>query len=185
MFGDLDTSFPLHTCPLTGLALNGRASFQPNAMPPSVLYTFEPIGRAVMGLELYLLFSANEQRGWLQPRPDLAGACRAAKERGLGPYIITESVIKEPDNSWPRTFDEKLLHFLRLFYESGGKERKKRTINVLEDFPMAFAQDAEEFHRILEALLDEALLRYDKSSRVQGDWVNGIQAWYHEVLLTP
>lgn len=185
MFGDLDTSFPLHACSLTGLALNGRASFQPDGMPPNVLYTFEPIGSALMDLGLYFSLSASEQRGQLQPRPDLAGACREAKERGLGPYDITERFIKGPDSSWPRTFDEKLLHFLRLFYESGGRERKKRTINVLEDFPMAFAQDAEEFHRILEALLDEALLRYDKSSRVQGDWVNGIQAWYHNVLLTP
>jgi len=185
MFSDLDTSFPLHTCPLTGLALNGRASFQPDGAPPSILYTFEPIGSAIIDLGLYFSLSACEQRGQLQPRSDLAGVCREAKERGLGPYDITEKYIKGPDSSWPCTFDEKLLHFLRLFYESGGKERKKRTINVLEDFPMAFAQDAEEFHRILEALLDEGLLRYDKSNRVQGDWVNGIQAWYYDVLLTP
>ena len=189
MIGILNNKFALYTCPLSGLKINGRATFgvagNASNEAPNVLYTFGPIGSAIIDLGQLFALSIAEQQGRLQPRTDLAGACREAKEHGFGPIDISDKFSAGPDKSWPSTFDEKCLHFLRLFYESGGKERKKRTIHVLEDFPMAFAQDAEEFYRVLESLLDEGKLRYDESSVVQGDWEGDVQAWYHGMLLTP
>jgi hypothetical protein len=191
MFNVLDNTFPLYTCPLSGLPLDNKASFRAadhspgDQFFPNVLYSFKPIGIAVIDLGLLLSFSKAEQRMQLIPRPDIAGACREAHERGTGPFNINDAFLDAPDGSWPHTFEAKQAHFLRLFYDTGGREHRSRTINVFDDFPMAFAQSPEEFHRILESLLDENLLRYAKSSRVVGDWVKGLQAWYHEVMLTP
>ena len=88
-----------------------------------------------------------------------------------------------PDSQ--KTFDEKCNHYLRYLYENGGKERKNSDINTLTDFSNALASNAEESYRIIESLLDDNLIRYDKKSVVSGDWANNIQIHYYNVLLTP
>jgi uncharacterized protein (TIGR02391 family) len=149
-----------------------------------VLYTFAPIGRAIFAFQTAIGLGQLIRQGDLKPRFDLAGLSRQASEKGEPPLVITNGVFGAPRIDVPNTFEEKREHFLRLLYESGGSEYRERTINTFDDFPMAFATDAEQFYRILKSLLAEDLIKYAKSQVVQGDWKNGIQAHYHEVLPT-
>jgi hypothetical protein len=179
----IDNEF-LHTCPLTGLKLEGRGLFKKTNSPPDVLYIFPAIGSALLDMGLLIEFDNNEESGNLRPRADLAGVCRAAHERKQKPFNISDNYYSGPDPTWPKSFEEKQAHFLQLLYDSGGNERKPRTIQTLEDFPLAFANDAEQFHRIIESLLDENLIRYNDNWVVQGDLQGDIQTTYHNVLLT-
>jgi uncharacterized protein (TIGR02391 family) len=173
-----------NTCPLTGLPTEGRATVKPIGIINDVLYTFAPIGRASFTFQTATRLAHLIRQGDFRPRLDLAGLSRQAAEKGEPPLVITNEVFGAPRADVPNTFEEKRKHFLQLLYDAGGNEYRERTINTFEDFPMAFASDAEQFFRIVKSLLAEKLICYDESSVVHGDWVNGIQAHYHNVLLT-
>jgi uncharacterized protein (TIGR02391 family) len=175
----------LTICPLTGVPTKGKATVAPLDGSKRALYTFKPIGQAVFERDHLLGIIKAIEGGNHTFRPDLAGYCREVAERGNAPVNVTYAMSREILFSAPKSFDEKSAHFLRMLYESGGKEHIKRRIVTFEDFPLAYASNPEEFHRILEALVDDGLLKYDNLSRVQGDWVDGIQAYYHNVLFTP
>lgn len=82
----------------------------------------------------------------------LAGLCRCAYELHETPPVIDTKFLDSLDSlkSIPRTFQEKYDHFLSIFYRTGGKEYKSRTIEVEDDYPLAYAKDEEEFRRIID-----------------------------------
>lgn len=180
----IDNTF-LRVCPLTGLKLDDRASFRNTNFPPNVLYVFPAIGSAFLDLGLLLSFTNAEEIGHIRPRTDLAGACRAVYERKQNPFNINKNYHNGPEPTWPKTFEEKQTHFIQLLYDTGGSEHKPRTVRTLEDFSLAFADDAEQFYRIIESVLAEGLIRYNESWVVRGDWQENIQTTYHNILLTP
>ncbi len=173
----------LTTCPLTGLSINGRASFSLMNGSTYVLYGFEPIGQAIFPFNQLITLSNAVAKGHQSPRIALAGLCREASELGQSAIVLTHELVSKAESSFLKTFEEKRLHFMRLLYESGGKEHKKRDIFLNDDFPMAFAYDAEEFFRIFESLNDEELIRFDRPS-IRADVVDGRIAHYRGVLLT-
>jgi uncharacterized protein (TIGR02391 family) len=172
-------------CPLTGLPLNGRATFKPLNGSEEVLYTFEPIGCAIFKRNDLLDLLQLIRDGFLPYNINLASVCREADERGQPIPVLTSEMLHHFTGNFPTEFEEKQMHFLRLLYDIGGRERRSRTIRVKDDFPLAFAHDADQFYRIIESLLDEGLLRYDENSVVMGDFEGDIQLCYPDVLLTP
>lgn len=172
-------------CPLTGLPLNGRAAFKPLNGSEEVLYTFEPIGCAIFKRNDLLGLLQSISDGLLPYNINLASLCREAHERGHPVPVLTNEMLHHLKGKFPTEFEEKQMHFLRLLYDIGGRERRSRTIRVKDDFTLAFAQDADQFYRIVESLLDEGLLRYDENSVVAGDFEGDIQLCYPDMLLTP
>jgi hypothetical protein len=131
--------FGISICPLTGLSTKGKAKLDLEG--ECFFYRFKPIGIASFtpeSLEEALsLISAGKK-----PLQDWAGLCRQADELGQG-VVLVDGWPEDEHDAIPKTFEEKRLHFLRLLCEAGGNEHRERTINTLEDFPMAFATDAE------------------------------------------
>jgi hypothetical protein len=173
------------TCPLTGLPIQGLATTKAPSSSALVLYAFEPIGCALFEFNTALSVAQMINQGSFKPRTDLAGLCREAAEMNQPPPIISNEIFGEQRKDAPNTFDGKRTHFLRLLHDTGGNEYIERQINTLRDFPLAYAASAEEFHRILKSLLADNLIQYNEGSVVRGDWVNGIQAHYQGMLLTP
>ncbi len=179
-------------CPFTGLAITGRSKFGPYAGRPRegtshalYLYEFAPVGRALVDSIMFLSRSLGVQDGYHIPNTILAGICREAHELKKDLPIVTAQMFDELPEPFPRTFEDKRMHLLRLLYEAGGQEYIKRHIYTRDDFPLGFAENAAQFHRMLESLIDERLLRYNKSYTVHGDYEDRLLAHYHEVLLTP
>jgi uncharacterized protein (TIGR02391 family) len=180
--------YPIEVCPLTGLALQGRAIIEA-AQDGNLLYRFPPIGSAFFPAESFRsLVSAALHTGYPKPFTDIAGICRQASELGQEPLVFTPgvltSILEGDGTAIPRTFEEKRLHFLRLLCEAGGYEHQERDINTLEDFPMAFAASSEQFFRIIKSLASDGLIQHNKQYVVSGDWVKNIQTRFYEVLPT-
>lgn len=176
----------LPICPLTGLSLaGGRAKYSPyQGNNEQVLYTFAPIGSAVFDFHSFIMLNKLIAAGNRTPDLALAGICREASELGTGPIMVTIQMINGSQEGAPTTFEEKKSRFMHLLYQTGSKEHKKRDIYLNNDFPLAFAEDTEEFTRILESLIDDSLIRYDKPNDTPNDWPYGIRTEYYGVLLT-
>lgn len=172
-------------CPLTGLPLKERGKFEPFNGSKDVLYTFKPIGCAVFKRDdLIGVLKAKANSSYI-PNTDLAGICREAQERGQPTVYLTPKMLYNLEGEFSKSFEEKQAHLLRLLYETGGREHKKRNLFIEDDFPLAFAESSQEFTEVLESLLDEELLRYDKPNDTPNDWTGGIRTHYPGVLLTP
>jgi len=170
-------------CPFTGLTLHGQHTLAPQA-DGLYLYEFKPIGKAIVDVESFVPFSIQVEGGYEPPLTALAGICREAAELGKDLPFINPQMYTGMDLGTPKTIKEKRLHLLRLLYQAGGEDHIKRDIIIHEDFPLAFADDSHQFHLILESLIDEELLRYDKPDDTPNDWVGGIRTYYCGVLFT-
>jgi uncharacterized protein (TIGR02391 family) len=173
------------TCPLTGLSTNGKAKVEPLNGSEQALYSFKPIGRAIFKRDHLNELLKSITNGNHHFRPDLAGMCRAATEKGESPVVITYKMFAEPPSEGPKSFEEKQNYFLCLLYEVGGMEHKKRDILTTSDFPLAFAVSNEEFSRIMESLIEDGFIRYDTGSRVRADFTGSTQVHFGGVFLTP
>jgi len=173
--------FPVRVCPLTGLQTNGRLRLESTA-DGHILYTFKPIGSAFFEVPLLKSLAADAETLNL-PLTDWAGLCRQAYELEEKVPIFS-SLLKVDSEHLPTTFDEKRSHFLQLLYKVGGNEYKERNIFIHDDFPLAFAKNAEEFTRILKSLITEGWLEYDKPDDKPNDWVGGIRTHYNSVLIS-
>lgn len=172
----------LKLCPLTGIPTKGRVTLE-TVHGGYILYKFQPIGIAYFEHTSLKSLGNLYSAGSLQPLTDWAGLCREAYElEQTGPII--QGLPEDGQYIVPETFEEKGQHFLRLFYEAGGNEHRKRAIFLNDDFPMAFARNVEEFSRIFQSLLAEGFLRHDKPS-MRADVVDGQLVYFRGVLLTP
>jgi hypothetical protein len=175
----------LPSCPLTGLPLEGRATYVPMGIASDVLYTFKPVGAAVFSFQYFLTIYQAIRSGYHKPRLDLAALCRATIERNQPPVTITPKMFNEPLLGAPATFEDKRHYFMKFFYEKWGREHKKCNVDTFNDFTLASATNAEEFYRIIESLVDEGLLKYKESWVTSGDWKDNILSLYQEVMITP
>jgi uncharacterized protein (TIGR02391 family) len=175
----VDFSVPI--CPLTGLQTKGRLRLE-SAVGGYVLYTFKPIGKASFEVS-YLKRLAVSAEALNFPLTDWAGLCRQADELDQKVPVFT-GILEETTQDVPSTFDEKRSHFLQLLYLTGGNEYKERNIFIHDDFPLAFAKNAEEFTRIIKSLIKEGWLEYDEPNDSPNDWVDGIRTYYNGVLIS-
>jgi uncharacterized protein (TIGR02391 family) len=174
-----------NTCPLTGLPTRGRATVKAVGANNDVLYTFAPIGRAIFLLQTAVSLTQLIMQGDFKTRPDLAGLCRETIERGAEPLVLShKEFFGEPQSDTPTNFEEKQLHLLRFLYEMGGREHKKRNIQTYNDFPLAYAKDAEELIEIVDSIIDEGWLTCDNLHEHPNSWPSGIRPAYYGVLPT-
>jgi hypothetical protein len=171
-------------CPLTGLPLKGRGKFEPLNGSEEVLYTFKPIGCAIFERDdLIGLLKVTASNNYI-PNTDLAAICRESHERGRPVICLTSKMLYNLEGEFPKSFEEKQMHFLRLLFETGGNEYRARDLYIEDDFPLAFAKDSEEFTRILKRLIARGLLQYDNPNDSPNSWPGGIRLNYNNVLLT-
>jgi uncharacterized protein (TIGR02391 family) len=168
-------------CPLTGLPTRGRATLEA-AHDGHILYSFKPIGQALFDRNTLEAITDVIASG-AAPLTDWAGLCRQAAELEQEVPVFAEA-SRGTLVAAPAMFSEKKEHFLKLLYRAGGSEYKERDVFIHDDFPLAFAKDAEEFTRILKALTSKKLIQYDKPNDESNDWVDGVRTHYYSVMLT-
>lgn len=174
-----------NTCPLTGLPTKGQATVKAVGAKSDVLYIFAPIGKAIFPFQTAMGLAQLIKQGDLKPRSDLAGLCREAIERGLETLVLShKEFFGEPRIDTPANFEGKQLHLLRLLYETGGREHKKRNIQTHNDFPLAYAKDAKELIEIMDSIIDEGWLTCDNLLEHPNSWPYGIRPTYYGVLPT-
>lgn len=97
----------------------------------------------------------------------VAGLCRCAYELNETPPIIDSELINSLGvlKNIPRSFKDKYDHFLSILYKTGGNEYKTKTIEVEDDYPLAFAGDISELQRIIDFAISsgelECLEKFD------------------------
>lgn len=111
----------LLTCPMTGLPIKGKATITPLDGSKRALYTFKPIGRAIFERDHLIGIGHSIRAGNHTFRPDLAGLCRQAAERGEPSVLLTPKMFIE-QGDFPRSKQEKRAHLLRFLYEIGGSD---------------------------------------------------------------
>jgi len=174
----------LTTCPLTGLPVNPEKMLKLLNGSKQALYTFAPIGQAIFDRDYLVSIGHSIATGNWQTHLKLAASCRAAKERGQPPLLLTPQLFAEASKAPDLSFEEKQDYFLCLLYELGGNEHRKRNIFIEFDFTLACAEDAKELNRILESLLADDLLLYDRPNDTPNHWINGVRTQYYGVLPT-
>lgn len=176
-------------CPLTQLPYNagygdclvGHVSNNPLL----IQYRFAPIGEAHIGLPTWLELTNGVLTGLGKPHFALAGLCREAAERGQTPPTLTADLLRQPPTDLPYTFEERADRLLQVLYEAGGQEHKPRNLEIHRDFPLAYAEGHAEFQRLVERLVSDGLLAFDKPNDQPNEWVDGIRTDYFGVLPTP
>lgn len=150
-------------CFITGEPFDGTVKFYP-LVDNCHLYEFKIVGRVYISEFARLVLERNKNID----KNILAGMCRYAFEMHENPQLIDTNLLNELENVliYPKSFTEKCDHLLKLLYEIGGKENKCFTLNSVLDYPMAFANSAEEFNRIVSFL--------EKQEFIQ--WANKISA---------
>jgi hypothetical protein len=176
-------------CPLTHLPYSaGYGDCFVDHLPANPLliqYRFAPIGEAHISLPTWLELTNGVLVGIGKPYFALAGLCREAAERGQVPPNLTADLLRQPPTDLPYTFEERADRLLQVLYEAGGREQKPRDIEIHRDFPLAYAQGHAEFQRLLERLVSDGLLSFDKPNDQPNEWVDGIRTNYFGVLPTP
>lgn len=176
-------------CPLTQLPYNaGYGDCFVDHVPTQPLliqYRFAPIGEAYISLPAWLELTNGVLTGVGKPHFALAGLCREAAERGQTPPTLTAELLRQPPTDLPYTFEERADRLLQVLYEAGGREHRPRDLEIHRDFPLAYAQGHAEFQRLLEQLVSDELLTFDKPDDQPNAWVDGLRTHYFGVLPTP
>lgn len=160
-------------CPLTHVSFHhhfGPSHLVVAAEQPGWLsYQFPPIGRAYISPGTWTSITNGISPESQRPHYTLAGLCREAAERKLAIPMLAAEHFRQPPAELPVTFPDKMLHFLRLLYDTGGNVHQARDLRIDRDFPMVYADGREEFSRILERLISDGLLDYDKPNDTPND----------------
>lgn len=176
-------------CPLTHLPYEGRNGvYDVNIQPGRegiIVYRFPPIGVAYVTHPAWLNLTNGIATSLDKPHYALAGLCCEAFERGQTPPELTTELLRQPPVDLPYTFDERAARLLQVLYDVGGRQHKPCDLEISRDFPLAYAEGRLEFSRLLEYLISENLLMFDKPDDKPNDWVDGIRTIYYGVLLKP
>ena len=125
-------------------------------------YYFKPVGMVHISRAAEIVISNNKIDLSI-----IAGLCRFAYELNETPPLIDSTLINslEKLKNIPRNFKEKYDHFLSILYKTGGNEYKARTIEVEDDYPLAFASSISELQRIIDFAITsgelECLQKFD------------------------
>lgn len=166
----------LKNCILTGYSFEKYVEFLPT-IENTVKYKFAPVG--IVNVSTHVLERINSipiSKPWI-----LAGICRYAFINNTEPpTITTEFLDNYPDNvEYPKTFKEKFYILLKYIYDSGGNNYKPINLSSFPDFPLAFAEDPNEFMRLMEYGEEHFLLNWKNKQASYG----GLSRFY-DVLLT-
>ncbi len=144
-------------CVLTGRELNNENIVE--QFPDNYIsYEYAPVGKVNIGFPTYLSFLNNRNLKY----PILAGLCRNAHLKNEEPPIITQMFIDTElkNHSYPKSFKEKAIHFLKVIYDLGGNDYKEFSIVNMNDYTLCYSEDENEFRRILEYLEEKNFIKY-------------------------
>jgi hypothetical protein len=147
----------LRHCILTGYQFDNSISIEPTS-GPYLTYNFEIVGKVKIAIPTLIEFMNKHE----YKHPILAGICRNAFENGQEPPLITSEFIQvEIKNiNYPKTFKEKCHHLLKYLYNRDGKNFKTFSFNSTKDYTICFADNHEEFQRIMEYLEKNFLIEW-------------------------
>jgi len=96
--------------------------------------------------------------------PVLAGYCRRCHENKAEPVVLVDDSVEriKREKDYPQNFDEKKSYMLRLIYSTGGAQYVAHEYNSSIDYTLCFAENHDEFERILFALSKEGFVEYAK-----------------------
>lgn len=91
----------------------------------------------------------------------ITGLSREHFEKYHTPFEISSGLLEGgyKDFNYPNTFDKKAYYLLKVLYENGGAEYKTFSIYPSRDYPLAYANDSDEFSRILEKLDEDFYIK--------------------------
>jgi len=144
-------------CILTGLIFDHTVRFE-NSNPLVVDYKYSTIGRVRVALTTYNDLLSRQQAN----HPVLAGICRNAFENGNEPPLINGDFITTDVKNYkhPTEFKEKAIYLLRYLYHKGGKDYHSFNLKSVQDFPICYSNDIDEFNRIMNFLEDKFLIKW-------------------------
>jgi hypothetical protein len=167
----------LTNCPLTGYILQGQgANFHPT-FGDYVDYTFRPVGRVKISLpELHELEGTHQAL-----RSVLAGICRNRFDSKEDTLFITRNFVENELRTipYPKDFKSKSKHLIKYLYDMGGKENKSFNLTPGYDYPICYADNHEEFTRIVDFCESNYWIRWGNRIAVSGG-----RADYRAVQLT-
>lgn len=166
----------LQHCILTGYQFDESISIEPTS-GPFIAYDFVTVGKVKIALPTLLEFMTKRE----YKHPILAGICRNAFENKQEPPLIsTEFIQNDIKNlNYPKTFREKYRHLLKYMYDRGGKDFKTFNFSSTRDYPICFADDHEEFQKIMEYLKKNVLIEWRNGQTYAG----GVKT-YRDIQLT-
>lgn len=137
----------IDTCFLTKRKLDETFEYQHDMDFNGHKYYMKPVGWVYISSYAIEMIKSNNF-----DLSAIAGLCRCAYELKEEPPVIdTELIVSiKTLKNIPRTFKEKFDHFLSILYKTGGNEYRARTIEVEEDYPLAYAIDISELQRIID-----------------------------------
>jgi hypothetical protein len=153
-------------CILTKQKFDKSAKFFPDPNFNGYKYYFKPVGEVHISDAAVRIIDSNRFDLHI-----LAGICRCAFELQENPPIIDSVLLNNLNNldNIPRNFNEKYAHFLTIIFKTGGNDYKPRSINVEEDYTLAFAKDIKEFQRIIDFGIKSHDLECSNSFATEGE----------------
>lgn len=163
-------------CPLTGYQFNESVIID-EIQGPVFGYEYSPVGKVKIALPTLIEFINNTQYN----HPILAGICRNAFEIGIEPPLINRDFIDNGIKTvpYPKSFKEKVLHFLKYMYDRGGNDYNTFSFSTSNDYPICYSENHEEFRKIIEHLKDRHQIKCPNEQTI----ARGIKRYY-DVELT-
>jgi len=162
-------------CFLTGLPLRNNVNWLPST-PLEFSYEFHPVGKVKITRIAAMVIVNRGDFG----HPILASLCRAAFEEGYEPQLIDSALLQRENTlRYPKTFKEKLRHFLKLLYNTGGRDFKPRELYSATDFTLAYCVDYTEFVNFISVCHSHGYLQWHSLVTIG----HGHCKW-HDVVLT-
>lgn len=150
----------IKNCILTGHQFDTSVKFD-NSNPLVIDYQFMSVGRVRIALPTF-----NDLKSKRQLNPLLAGICRNAFENGEKPPLINGDFLTTgiKNYKYPTEFREKAIHLLRHLFHKGGKDYNKFDLYSPRDYPLCYANDNDEFNRVMDFLEDHYLIKWKDAS---------------------
>lgn len=149
----------IEKCILTKRKFDNSFKYIPDPNFRGYKYYFKPVGKVYISHIAELVLDNNPNNASI-----LAGLTRCAYELNDSPPVIDSELVNalQTLKYIPRNFNDKYEHFLSILYKTGGNEFKTRTIEVEDDYTLAFANDISEFQRIIDFAISSGELECAK-----------------------
>jgi len=168
----------IENCFITNRKFDNTVKFYPDPNFRGYKYYFKPVGLVYI-TEIAAGIIGNSDFNL----SIVAGLCRCAYELKNTPPIIDSELLNSLDSlkNIPRSFKEKYDHFLLMFYKTGGYEYKARTIEVGNDYHIAYAKDIYEFQNIIDLAISKRELECSNEIKTEQQRI----IIYQELRFTP
>jgi len=164
-------SFPFNTCPLTGSVIR-QADIIPH--PENLLkyeYKNPLLGSIILNDQSY---SVLEQSTDLVQKSIITSICRHHYEKYKTSFEVKHDFAKGgyKEINYPSNFNEKAYFYLKYLYDIGGNEYRSFDIKPFVDYPISYANNINEYIRILTKLENEGLVETSTKTYTVGGHIS-------------